>query len=122
MSQRLNVRVECVVDARDTTGESPLWSAREGALYWVDIPAGTIHRWRPSTNEQKTWRLPAAVGSIGLRERGGFVAAMRTGFHLFDVETDALTFLVNPEPDRPTKRLNDGKVSPEGRFWAGTMD
>ena len=47
---------------------------------------------------------------------------MRTGFHLFAVETDALTFLVNPEPDRPTNRLNDGKVSPEGRFWAGTMD
>ena len=22
----------------------------------------------------------------------------------------------------PTNRLNDGKVSPDGRFWAGTMD
>jgi len=122
MSKRLNLPVECVVDARNTTGESPLWSAREAALYWVDIPDGRIYRWRPATGEQQTWRLPAAVGSIGLRERGGLVVAMRTGFHLFDTESEALTFLCNPEPDIPTNRLNDGKVSPEGRFWAGTMD
>jgi sugar lactone lactonase YvrE len=122
MSKRSNVPVECVVDARNTTGESPLWSAREAALYWVDIPDGSIYRWRPATGEQQTWRLPAAVGSIGLRERGGLVVAMRTGFHLFDTESEALMFLCNPEPDIPTNRLNDGKVSPEGRFWAGTMD
>jgi hypothetical protein len=84
MSKRLNIPVECVVDARNTTGESPLWSAREAALYWVDIPDGAIYRWRPATGEQRTWRLPAAVGSIGLREGGGLVVAMRTGFHLFD--------------------------------------
>ena len=122
MSTRLKLEVECVVDARNTTGESPLWSAREAALYWVDIPDGRIFRWHPATDERRTWQLPAAVGSIGLREQGGLVAAMRTGFHLFDLETEALTFLCHPEPDVATSRLNDGKVSPEGRFWAGTMD
>jgi len=122
MSKRLNVAVECVVDARNTTGESPLWSAREAALYWVDIPDGRIYRWRPTTGEQRTWRLPAAIGSIGLRERGGLVAAMRTGFHFFDLDTQALTFICHPEPELASNRLNDGKVSPEGRFWAGTMD
>jgi len=122
MSERLDIDVECVVDARNTTGESPLWSAREDALYWVDIPAGVIYRWKPSTNEKQTWQLPTDVGSIGLREKGGLVAAMRSGFHLFDTATGGLTFLCNPEPDIRTSRLNDGKVSPEGRFWAGTMD
>jgi sugar lactone lactonase YvrE len=122
MSTRLKLAVECVVDARNTTGESPLWSAREAALYWVDIPDGRIFRWQPATGERQTWQLPAAVGSIGLREQGGLVTAMRTGFHLFDLETEELTFLCHPEPDIATNRLNDGKVSPEGRFWAGTMD
>lgn len=122
MARRLNLAVECVRDVRNTTGESPVWSALEQSLYWVDIPAGIVFRWRPDTGEQRTWQLPTAVGSIGLRERGGLVVAMRTGFHLFDLETEALTFLCNPEPDLATSRLNDGKVSPEGRFWAGTMD
>ncbi len=57
-----------------------------------------------------------------MREQGGLVVALRSGFHLFDLDTGALTFLCHPEPDIPTNRLNDGKVSPEGRFWAGTMD
>jgi sugar lactone lactonase YvrE len=120
--QRLNLSVECVVDARNTTGESPVWSPREAALYWVDIPDGWIHRWHPASGERRSWQLPAAVGSIGLREGGGIVAAMRTGFHLFELESGNLTLLCNPEPDLRTNRLNDGKVSPEGRFWAGTMD
>lgn len=122
MARRLNLAVECVVDARNTTGESPLWSAREAALYWVDIPDGWVYRWHPATGERRSWQLPASVGSIGLRERGGLVAAMRTGFHLFDLQTEKLTLLCHPEPHLPTSRLNDGKVSPEGRFWAGTMD
>src|SRR5215831_3357983 len=122
MSKRLNLEVICAVDACNTTGESPLWSAAEQALYWVDIPEGRIFRWRPETGEQRTWRVSAAVGSIGLRERGGLVLAMRNGFHLLDLETEQLTFLWHPEPSLTSNRLNDGKVSPEGRFWAGTMD
>ena len=122
MVTKRKVDVECVVDARNTTGESPVWCDREQALYWVDIPAGRIFRWRPDTGDTRTWVVPAAVGSIGLREAGGMVLAMRTGFHLFDLESEALTFLGHPEPRVSTNRLNDGKVSPEGRFWAGTMD
>jgi sugar lactone lactonase YvrE len=122
VSRRLNLAVECVVDARNTTGESPVWSACEAALYWVDIPDGWIHRWYPPRGERRSWQLPASVGSIGLRECGGLVVAMRSGFHLFDVETERLSFVSHPEPDVKTNRLNDGKVSPEGRFWAGTMD
>jgi len=122
MAQKRKLSVECVVDSRNVTGESPVWSAGEAALYWVDIPDGRIFRWHPATGERRTWKLPSAVGSIGLVARGGLVAAMRTGFHLFDLETEALTFLCHPEADVPTNRLNDGKVAPDGRFWAGTMD
>lgn len=122
MSQRLNLNVECAVDARNTTGESPLWSAREAALYWVDITQGLVERWHPETGERRTWQMPTAVGSIGLRERGGLVVALKSGFHLLDLDTEALSFLCYPEPELTSNRLNDGKVSPEGRFWAGTMD
>jgi sugar lactone lactonase YvrE len=122
MAKRLSLNAECVVDARDVVGESPVWSARESALYWVDILSAKLQRWEPSTGRHSTWQLPTVVGSIGLRAKGGLVLALRSGFHLFDPNTGALTFLCHPEPDIPTNRLNDGKVSPDGRFWAGTMD
>jgi sugar lactone lactonase YvrE len=122
MSKRLGISVRCAARSSDTVGESPVWSAREQALYWVDILGPTIHRWEPASNARRSWPMPAAVGSIGLREAGGLVVALRSGFHLFDPATEALALLAHPEPDLPTNRLNDGKVAPDGAFWAGTMD
>ena len=33
----IDVEVRLAVDANDIVGESPVWSAAEQALYWVDI-------------------------------------------------------------------------------------
>jgi sugar lactone lactonase YvrE len=114
-------QVTCVLDARAELGECPVWSVQEQALYWVDILAPALHRLDPVTGETGTWPMPARIGSYGLRETGGAVVALEDGFHLLDFDTGALTFVAGPEPT-PGTRFNDGKVSPEGRFWAGTMD
>jgi sugar lactone lactonase YvrE len=47
--------------------------------------------------------------------------ALVDGFHVLDVGTGALEFVGGPE-HVPGTRFNDGKVSPDGRFFAGTMD
>ena len=114
--------VTCVLDARAELGECPVWSAEEQALYWVDVRAPALHRLDPATGGTRTWPLPRRVGSFGLRESGGAVVALVEGFHLLDLGTGALTFLAGPDAHVPGTRFNDGKVSPEGRFWAGTMD
>lgn len=114
--------VRCLLDAKAELGEGPVWSAEEQALYWVDILAPALHRLDPATGTNRSWSLPQAIGSFGLREQGGAVLALRNGFHLFDFDTGELIFLTDPEADQPESRFNDGKVSPDGRFWAGTMD
>ncbi len=50
------------------------------------------------------------------------IAALRTGWHLLDVRTSALTFIADPEADRPACRFNDGAVDPAGRFWTGSLE
>ena len=113
---------QCILDAKAMLGECPVRSAEEQALYWVDIMAPALNRLDPATGATRSWPLPDTIGSFGLRERGGAVVALRNGLHLFDFDTGRLTFLTHPEPDKPGNRFNDGKVSPDGRFWAGTMD
>ena len=44
-------KAELVLDARNATGESPVWHAAEQALYWVDIPARTLRRWTLATGQ-----------------------------------------------------------------------
>jgi sugar lactone lactonase YvrE len=106
---------------RDVTGECPLWSAAEAALYWIDIRRPAVWRLDPRTGAQASWVMPCEVGSIGLRARGGLIVALRSGLHALDTRTGALSLLVDPEPDRPGNRLNDGKVDPAGRFWVGSV-
>ncbi len=118
--------VRCLLDARAILGESPVWAADEQALYWCDILAPALHRLDLASGALRTWPMPEPIGSFGLRQGGGAVVALRRSFRRFDFASGRLEPLAEPEPgEAPGEadiRFNDGKVSPEGRFWAGTMD
>jgi sugar lactone lactonase YvrE len=121
MGDATTADVTCVLDARAELGECPVWSVEEQALYWVDIRAPALHRLDPGSGATRTWPMPSRIGSFGLRESGGAVVALVDGFHLLDLGTGELEFVAGPE-HVPGTRFNDGKVSHDGRFFAGTMD
>ncbi|MDQ3464319.1 MAG: SMP-30/gluconolactonase/LRE family protein [Actinomycetota bacterium] len=113
------LRAEVVLDAHAQVGEGPVWDASAGHLLWLDIPCGEIHRFHPTDGTHQVTQVGQPVGAIALRERGGLVLAVRDGFaELADGE---LNMIADVESDRPENRMNDGKVDPAGRFWAGTM-
>jgi sugar lactone lactonase YvrE len=103
----------------DVLGEGPVWDPR-GALWWVDIRRRLIHRL--ADGDLHDWVIPSPAGSIAPADSGGLIAAVRSGFSLFDPESGHLFPLAEPEPERTGNRFNDGGCDPEGRFWAGTMD
>ncbi|MGI5237894.1 SMP-30/gluconolactonase/LRE family protein [Dactylosporangium sp. CA-139066] len=113
---------DVVVARRCVVGEGPLWSVRDGLLYWLDIPEQRLRWLDPATGATEGRSLPDVVGSIGLRATGGLVAATRNGFAALQPATGELSYLHDPEPDRPEHYFNDGKVDPAGRFWAGTLN
>lgn len=114
--------VECIHRGRDGIGESPVWDARAGVLWWVDIKRPAIFRLDPQTGAVTDFPMPEAVGSIGLRAAGGLVAALRSGLYGFNPATRVLEKLVPFTPEKPSIRLNDGKCDRRGRFWCGSMD
>ena len=113
--------VSCVLDVRAALGEGPTWSREERRLYWVNINGHTVNRFDPATGTNEVCQLPEQVGSFVLREAGGLVVALRSGFHFLDFDTAALTPIADPEADKPDNRFNDGRCGPDGRFWVGTM-
>lgn len=114
--------VRHVLSVGNELGEGPLWSASEAMLYWVDILAGNVHRWKPGEEDHETFSIGQPIGSMGFRESGGFIVALKNGLHFWDPSTMDLVFLTDPESDKPHARFNDGAVDRRGRFWAGTMD
>src|SRR5271154_3462948 len=116
------VESERVGKIQNGLGEGPVWDATEKALYWIDGAIAEIYRLDPASNDFKSWKVPAAIGSFALREKGGAVLALETGFHLFDFTTGNATAVIDPEPGNSHTRFNDGKTDARGRFIAGTMD
>lgn len=117
----MNTLVEHVIAAQNTLGEGPLWHPLEQALYWLDIYPGRLHRFDPRTQEHSVDDLGVVTGSMGLRERGGFVLATRQGFAFWQPADQQMEFLTNPDAHISAARFNDGKTDPQGRFWAGKM-
>ena len=65
----------CVIDARAALGETPVWSAAENRLYWIDCIAGAIHRYDPVADEDTLMPIEVEgyLGSISLRAEGGLL-------------------------------------------------
>jgi sugar lactone lactonase YvrE len=105
----------------DVLGESPVWVAQTGHLYWVDLRRPALHRLEPASGRVETWAMPEVIGAVVPRASGGVVVALKHGLHAFDPALAALTPLVEVEAGPPQNRLNDAKCDVAGRIWCGSM-
>ena len=115
---------ELILDARNATGESPVWSTAQQALYWVDIPAQRLHRWSPADGKSQSWQTSQMLACIAQAGNGSWVAAMENGLFAItphaEGSLDSL-LLASVTHALPEMRFNDGRCDRQGRFWAGTM-
>jgi len=116
----MTTRAELFHDGHALLGEGPVWDAREGLLFWVDIDAGIIWRVKPGGRPEHM-DVGQKVGAVALRRTGGLALALKAGFALLDRWGGSFELVASPEKDKPKNRMNDGKCDGAGRFWAGTM-
>jgi sugar lactone lactonase YvrE len=123
--------------------EGPVWDPVARLLRWVDINPGHVHGFDPATGAHTRFApagadgpaVPRAdavpVGAVGLTISGGFVLALVDGFAFGPAQPEPagdgsagdypLTRVDPFRVDASVVRFNDGKPSPWGDFWAGTM-
>ncbi len=110
-------------DTRDILGEGPTWSARDNALYWVDIKGCKVWRYSLADGSARYWDMPEPIGWLVVRrDQPGFIAGFKSGVASLILDPLTITPICDPEPDMPDNRLNDAKVDSSGRLWLGTMD
>ena len=118
-------KAELVHDARNATGESPVWHGAEQALYWVDIPARMLCRWTPATGQTSSWPAPEMLACIApTTGANAWIAGAETGMFQLEFRDDGqLGFerLASVDHAMPGMRFNDGRCDRQGRFLAGTM-
>ena len=115
---------ELILDARNATGESPVWSTAQQALYWVDIPAKRLHCWSHADGKSQSWQTSQMLACIAQAGNGSWVAAMENGLFAITPHADGSLdsrLLASVTHALPEMRFNDGRCDRQGRFWAGTM-
>ena len=106
-------------------GESPLWCARRGLWFWVDITARAIWRFDPASGDVREYRAPQMVACIALDGSGNLIAGMEDGVYSIELNDASAVAtarkLAAPETSLAGMRFNDGRCDRQGRFWSGTM-
>lgn len=125
--------VECLWEARATLGEGLVFDAHEQRLWFVDIKRPRLFGFGLADGERRVMPLPAQVSAIALpgpawkapaANGPAFLSAGALGFAwlVLDGGEPSLLPISHPESHLAGNRFNDGKLAPDGRFYAGTMD
>ena len=112
------MNIRAISEVISDLGEGPIWSAETNSVTWTDITQNTFHTADIDTGKTMSFGVPSMVGAIAHSKEGGYIAATQKGFARIGVDgkySPLHSFL----PD--DMRMNDGKVDPAGRFWAGSM-
>lgn len=111
-------------DTKDRLGESPMWSASEQALYWVDWYGPTLHRKTWGQDKIESWTIPGetVLGSFVFASGGRLLLAVDSGLKVFEPATGRITPFCDPNEGRPHILFNDSKLDRFGRLWVGTCD
>lgn len=105
-----------------TLAEGPLYNEKEDTLCFVDIKEKKIHFFSLDSNELNTHEFQKEIGTFSFTNTNKLIVALSDGLYLYNLKTQDLEFLCNPETHLPNNRFNDGKCDKMGRFFAGTMD
>ena len=115
------LQIKTVGQYRSQWGEGPIW--HDGTLLYVDIENGKVIQLDPATGEEGVCDVKDQVGRVGTvvpRKSGGYLVAGDNGFYSISAEGETKA-IGDPERNKADNRFNDGKCSPDGHFFAGTI-
>ena len=101
-------------------GEGPAWFAHEGALRFVDIKRGRLHRHVPATGACETVTVDGQPSFVLPTRQGGLVTGCSGAIH--HASDEGLGPIIASIDMPAHNRTNDATVDHAGRLWFGTMD
>jgi sugar lactone lactonase YvrE len=112
------MNIRAISEVVSDLGEGPIWSPQTNCVTWTDITQNIFHTADIDTGATQSFSAPSMVGAIAYTRGGDYVAANQEGFAFVGIDgkfSQLHSFLADD------MRMNDGKVDPVGRFWAGSL-
>jgi L-arabinonolactonase len=118
----MSSQAEIVVDGKNELGEGVVWSSAHGEVQWTDILGRRFWTYSPSAGATRSVAPPDRLACFAPLGGTSLLAGFAGGLEVFDLKSGARRPIAAIEPDRPTTRVNDGKLDRRGRLVFGTMD
>lgn len=117
---------EQVSDVKAEIGESPIWSAADASIYWIDVKGPALFRTSHLEGKTERFALPWDIGGFALEAELGqaphaALVALRLGLFRYRFDDGRLEMLAEAPFDPRTHRFNETGVDPAGRLWLGVM-
>lgn len=109
-----------LIHCKNVLGESPLWDPNREVLFWIDIDLGLLHEYHPNSPDLKVHQIGQKLGCIALTETENLLLATEFGFAFYQPGDPPPANFLDVIPSGFGSMFNDGKVSPDGEFWAGS--
>jgi sugar lactone lactonase YvrE len=133
MQDGFSTPVECLWEANAELGEGLTYDPARNRIWFVDIKTRRLFRFDLAERTRAIWSLPAQISAVTMPRPpwtppvGGHTFLLGVGEYGFAWlairEKDVhIEWIADPESHLPGNRFNDGKLGPDGRFYAGTMD
>lgn len=108
-----------VVDMPCQTGEGPLWHEDERVLYWLDIPAGRLFRYDPTTGlNSLAYQHPELIGGFTVQDSGALLLFCARGA-ILQWQHGTIEVMLEEIPHESDGQFNDLIADPGGRVFCG---
>ncbi|WP_080902818.1 SMP-30/gluconolactonase/LRE family protein [Parabacteroides sp. Marseille-P3160] len=112
---------DLIYKAEATTGEGSIWHPDRNSLFWVDIEGKTLYELFSSTEDCRKWSFDRMVTTVVPESDTTVIVALQNEIIRFNLENGVKTSLAAINDKEQSLRFNDGKCSPNGSLWVGTM-
>lgn len=106
-------------------GEGVSWRSSDQTLWWTDIIGKTLYELPWGENKPKEYKLPLRLCTFGFVQSRDdvLIAAFENGFSYFWPKNGKIEWIIQPDELELGcgRRMNDGRVGPDGAFWVGSM-
>lgn len=117
----MNATAELFLDSRCELGEGPGWNPLLKRLFWFDVLNHTLFSATADGTMVDRFTFDEPVTVAGVIDVDHLAIATRVGLIRLTLSTDTREIIVPLEVDKPGNRTNDGRISPAGDYWVGTM-
>ncbi len=117
------MKAELLFKSKNITGEGVLWLPCSEKVLWVDIDSGLLHEYAIYEDQYQCHELPDMISSIMLvnGEEQDVLLTMKDRIIRYNIEKKSYSLLKKFDFVEAGYRMNDAKMSPEGRIWFGVM-